>query len=56
MKPIKLTNLVDKASFILENARKDELAAAGLFRLLGVLTSSLGELRASLALRLPTNI
>jgi len=42
MKPIKLTNLLEKASLLLENARKNELAAAGVFRLLAVLTSSLG--------------
>lgn len=42
MKAIKLTNLLQKASGLLQSARHDELAAAGLFRLLGVLSSSLG--------------
>lgn len=43
MKAIKITDLCAKATKLLNNSRKDELDAAGLFRLIGVFASSLGK-------------
>ena len=37
-----MTGLTAKAKDLLDNSRKEELVAAGGFRLLGVFTSSLG--------------